>query len=258
MVMIDKLSYSSKLRYTSPCLKAFFAISTLILTIAAHSFIISFITLIIMVSLTVFNSRNSYKYYFKLYVLPISFLLLSTLTIIINITDEPISPFRIPLFPVYLILKDDAIMYALNLIITSLGAVSCLYFLSLTTPITDILYVLKVIHCPNLIIELLMLIYRFIFILLNSAYSIFISQKCRLGNIDIKTSIKSTSQLFAVLLIQALKRASILYDAMESRCYDGTINVLHETNKATKKEITCVIVFEIILLMIYLTQRRFL
>lgn len=257
MIMIDKLSYSSKLRYKSPCLKSFFAISTLIICVAARSFIISLITLLIMGGLTVYNSRTSYKYYIKLFMLPLLFLLFSTITIIVNIADEPMSTIALPIFHKFIMIRKDSIYFAINLILTSLGSISCLFFLSLTTPSTDLLYVLERIHCPYLIIELLLLIYRFIFVVLDMATAISTSQKCRLGNKDMKTSIKSMSELLTMLLIRALKKSSLLYDAMESRCYDGTIRVLNESNKASKREVISVTIFEVIMIGICFVQRSF-
>jgi cobalt/nickel transport system permease protein len=42
--------------------------------------------------------------------------------------------------------------------------------------------------------------------------------------------------LLAVLLIRSLKKSSLLYDAMESRCYDGDIRVLNEYRPAEMRD----------------------
>lgn len=127
--------------------------------------------------------------------------------------------------------------YAVQLILTALGAVSCLYFLSFTTPMPDILEVLGKLHCPGLLIELMLLIYRFIFILLNTASAITTSQNCRLGNKDYRTSLKSFGLLGSVLMMRAISRSNKLYDAMEARCYDGRIQVLSENQPPRKKSL---------------------
>ena len=54
--------------------------------------------------------------------------------------------------------------------------------------------------------------------------------------------------MVSVLFIRSFKRANALYDAMESRCYDGTIHVLNETVPPKKKNILAIAVFEIVLL----------
>ena len=129
-----------------------------------------------------------------------------------------------------------------RIFLTAMASVSCLYALSCHTPMTDFILFLKRIHVPALLIELMVLIYRFIFILLDCAHAISISQRARLGNKDFKTSLRSFSALISSLFIRAVSRSSILYDAMESRCYDGVLNVLSEEQRPRKREI-CFIIF---------------
>ena len=71
--------------------------------------------------------------------------------------------------------------------------------------------------------ELMLLIYRFIFVLFEISSAIRTAQNSRLGNRDYRTSMKSFSALVSALFIRAMKKSNALYDAMESRCYDGTI-----------------------------------
>ncbi|CUX30022.1 CbiQ family ECF transporter T component [Clostridium sp. C105KSO13] len=117
-------------------------------------------------------------------------------------------------------------MFGVQLIGTAMASVSCLYFLSLNTTMMDFLGVLAKLHCPGILMELTLLIYRFIFVLMETASAIMVSQKSRLGNKDFRTSIDSFGKMGAGLLIRAFKRSNALYDAMESRCYDGKIRVL--------------------------------
>ena len=95
-----------------------------------------------------------------------------------------------------------------------------------------------------------MLIYRFIFLLLETASAITTAQESRLGNRDYRTRIRSFGAMASVLFVQALKRSNMLYDAMESRCYDGTIRVLTQEQPARKNEMIWIAVYEILLLLI--------
>ena len=47
-----------------------------------------------------------------------------------------------------------------------------------------------------------------------------------------------------------MKKSGALYDAMESRCYDGTIHVLTENYPPKAKEIAGIACFEILLLIL--------
>ena len=252
MILIDKLAYSSKLRYKSPNLKAFLAIGSLVICIVLSRLIISLIILLSMGILTVFIGKTPLLRYLKLMLIPLLFLFLSTIAIIFNISNEPLDFFSFKIGIKFISVSYYSLYFALNLILTALASVSCLYFLTLTTPITDILNVLKKLHCPSIILELMLLIYRYIFVLLNTANSIQISQKCRLSNRNFKTSITAMGQMLSVLLVNSFKKASYLYDSMESRCFNGEINVLSESYRAKKPEIIMAVLFEILLIVIAL------
>lgn len=187
---------------------------------------------------------------------PLAFLLLSTLAIIFHISKTPLDLFAVSLGGWYLTAGTDSFMYAVQLILTALSAVSCLYFLSFTTPVPDILEVLRRLHCPKLLIELMLLIYRFIFVLRETASAISVSQLCRLGNRDFRTSLKSFGMMGSVLMIRAIERSNRLYEAMETRCYDDTIQVLSEEHPPKKKVILAIIIFDTALF-IFAVWRRF-
>ena len=121
----------------------------------------------------------------------------------------------------------------------------------------DILNVLRRIHCPRLILELMLLIYRFIFVLFEISSAIRTAQNSRLGNRDYRTSMKSLQRpWFSALFIRAMKKSNALYDAMESRCYDGTIHVLDETFPPRKREICWILFFEAALYLCVARRKR--
>ena len=248
MITIDKLCYHSKLRYVNAGEKFAFTIITLLLCVISRSIVIACIVLTATGILTVYKGGVPFFRYIHFMTVPLAFLILSTLAIMFNISRTPLDLFAIPMGSWYLTSSRDSFRYSLQLILTALSSVSCLYFLSFSTPIPDILNVLGTMHCPKLLIELMLLIYRFIFVLLSVASAITTSQQSRLGNKDYKTSLKSFSAMVSVLFIRSFKRANALYDAMESRCYDGTIHVLNETVPPKKKNILAIAVFEIVLL----------
>lgn len=228
MMVIDKLAYSSKLRYKNPTVKAAFAIGSLFICVGARSFIISLIIVSVMAGLTVLSSKISVLSYLKLMSIPFGFMVLSTIAIVVNIADGPMNLVSIPIGSKYLAVSWYSLTEGARLVAVALASVSCLYFLTLTTSMLDILAVLKKMHCPKIMIELMMLIYRYIFVILDMASAITTSQHCRLGNKDFMTELKSTGQMLAVLLIRSLRKSTLLFESMESRCYNGEIKVLDE------------------------------
>ena len=87
------------------------------------------------------------------------------------------------------------------------------------------------------------------------ALSITTAQKSRLGNRNYRTKVRAFGSMGCALFIRAFRRANALYDAMESRCYDGTIRVLSEEQPVSRKEICYIAVFEIILLAVTIGSR---
>ncbi len=236
MILIDKLAYSSAIRHKSPFLKSAFSVGTLLICVSARSFVISLVVLVMMGCVTIFFSRTSPSHYIKLMIAPFAFLALGTVAIAVNLTDTPMDLLNLPIGSKYIAVSWFSMLYALRLIIVSLASVSCLYFLILTTPMMDLFYVMKKLRCPSLIIEIMMLTYRYIFVLFEMASSIMTAQNCRLGNISAKSAINGMGNMLSVILIRAMQKANALFDAMESRCYDGQIRVLYENQTPTIKE----------------------
>lgn len=127
-------------------------------------------------------------------------------------------------------------------------------FLSLTTPVNEIFKQLEKIKMPRIIIEIALLMYRMIFIFFEEASTMYNAQETRLGYNSIRSSIKSLGLLASNLFIRSWLQGERVYQAMETRCYNGEIPTMkiHETDN---KWIILVIAFEITLLIgVYFTR----
>ena len=250
MLLIDKLCYRSNLRYVNAGEKFTYSLLTLCMCIVSRSILLALLVLAVNSFLTVGKGGIPLFRYRNLMLVPLVFLLLSTLAIIVNISRTPLDAYAIPLGSFYITGSFASLYQGLQLILTAMASVSCLYFLALNTPMTDILNELRKLKLPGLLLELMLLIYRFIFVLLEIASSILTAQKSRLGNRDFKTSVKSFGAMVSVLFVRSLKKSGALYDAMESRCYVGTIHVVTENYPPKKAEIFLILLFEILLLLL--------
>ncbi len=250
MMVIDKLAYSSKLRYKNPAVKAAFAVGNLLICVGARSFTVSLIILSVMAGFAVLSSRISVLRYIKLMSIPFGFLMLSTIAIVINISDKPMDLVSFPVGSRYLAISFYSLMEGARLVTVAIASVSCLFFLTLSTTMLDILALLRKLRCPKIMMELMMLIYRYIFVVLDMAGAITTSQNCRLGNKDFMTELRSIGQMLAVLLIRSLRKSTLLFESMESRCYDGEILVLNEYRPAMTGDIVLVAGFLLLMLVL--------
>lgn len=252
MILIDQYAYKSKLKQTESTLKLFFAILTLIVCLFANNLITSLIVLVTMICITVLIGGTPFHIFVKLLIIPLSFLLISVFTLAITITQQSKELLiAISVMNIWIGFSGTGLIIAINLLIKALAAVSCIYFLSLSTPMIDILNTLSKLGVPKLLIEIMELVYRVIFIFIETSYSIYYAQSCRLGYKDIRSSYHSLGTLITKLFIKSFKKADELYTALEARGYDGEINLLLDTYEKNWLGYLLVIVFNAFL--IYMT-----
>jgi cobalt/nickel transport system permease protein len=251
MISIDKLAYISELKKVNPMEKFIFAMVTMTICISLNNIINSIIILLLMSAMTVIKGKIPFKNYIELMSLPLVFLIVGVLTIAINVIGSSKGViFSFSIFNIKLGCTYDSILTATRLFSKSIASVSCLYFLTLSTPVFEVLSVLEKLKVPKLFVELMGLIYRFIFVLLDTANMIYVSQNSRLGYSTIKTGYNSLGKLIATLFLSSYKRSQDIYNAMESRCYDGDINLLENNYTYSYKNISLIIVVEIVLISI--------
>lgn len=252
MINIDKYAYSSKLKKINPMEKFVFAILTLIVCLFADRLPVSIAVFLIMGVATLKFSGTPKKVYFKLLLVPMAFLIIGVLTITINFSKDPsIFFFKVHILNTFIGVSKYGLYKALGLFFKVLGSVSCLYFLSLSTPMVDILSVLEKLKVPKLMIEMMGLVYKFIFILLDTANTMVTAQNSRLGYMNLRSGYRSLGALASTLFIRSFKRANDLYISLESRGYDGELTVLQEPYKSGKIYIAAIVI-NVILIVIAL------
>jgi len=229
MISIDKYAYMSKLKSKDPIQKIIFAILTLGVCLWANSPAISLAVLFIMGWVTVVKGGIPFLFFIKLMLVPMSFLVIGVLSVAFNVSTEPEAFLAsVPLAGVWIGVSKAGLHQAVLLFFKALGAVSCLYYLSLGTPMIDLLAALRRLKVPRIMVELMGLVYRFIFVLLETAETIFTAQNSRLGYASLSAGFRSLGGLVSSLFIRAYKRSDELYTALEARGYDGELNVLEE------------------------------
>lgn len=257
MLLIDKLCYRSRLRYVNASEKLLYAAATLIICIVSRSAATAVPVFLVNLALTVGKGGIPLSRYLRLLLIPAAFLAAGTAAVAVNLSETPMDAFAFPVGGWYITGSTEGARQALTLCLTAMAAVSCLYFLALNTVMTDILGALRKWKVPALLVELMLLIYRFIFVLAGTASAIRTSQVSRLGNRNLKTGVRSFGAMASSLFILALKRSNALYDAMESRCYDGTIRVLSKEQPAKGTWIAAILLYEAALLLIWALARRY-
>lgn len=227
MLNIDQYAYSNRLKQVHPGEKTAFALVTLVIALVAPQPSLPAIILALMAGATISAAGIPARFYLQLFLLPFSFLLAGVAMIAFTVTSHPLPDLKgLTILGWTLGVTPASIHLAGKIFFKSLGAVSCLYFLSLTTPMIDILSVLKKLRIPALLVDLISLTYRFIFVLLATVNDIYTAQAARLGYASLKTSYHSLGQLAANLFIKTYRRSRELFTALTARCYGEELQVL--------------------------------
>lgn len=224
-MLIDRLVYRSRLKDVDPLIKSLFSLICLFVCIWADSFVISAVIMAVMLFLIIAVGKTSARDTFHLMTIPMSFALLGSAAIAVSIgvsAETMTASFHIG--GIYIGI--GSMEAAARVFIKCFGLVSCMYFLSLTTPMTDVFALLRKSPLPDFIVEITELVYRYIFVLYDAAERIRTAQDSRLGYVNLRASYHSTANLAANIFMRAYRQADKSYTAMEARCYNGEIRLL--------------------------------
>lgn len=163
--------------------------------------------------------------YIKILLIPIVFLLISTMTILISISEKDVYILSFKIFNNYIGITRESITQSANIITRVFASLSATFFLALTTPLNKLIVVFKKIHIPNVIIELLVLVYRSIFIFLEESREIYMAQDIRFGYSSFKNRFKSTVLLIKSLCIRILLKYDDMVVSLDCKLYDGEFKI---------------------------------
>ncbi|EKQ57330.1 MULTISPECIES: cobalt ECF transporter T component CbiQ [unclassified Clostridium] len=252
---IDFYAYASKIRQWNAGFKVYLSILTLVFCIVLDNPYVSAAIIIAMAYLTVIKGKIPAIEYVSILAIPITFILLSTFTIAIDFSKQPIGQYNLHLGFFYLFTSQEQLKKMAFLILKIFAAISALQMMTLSTPTSEIIYVLRKAYVPKIIVELMSLIYRYIFILMDVSTKMKNSAKSRQGYCDFKTSCYTFGRIASNMLIISLKKANAYYDAMEARCYDGDLVFFEEDKKVELIQIIVAVVFIIFLILLWSITR---
>jgi cobalt/nickel transport system permease protein len=115
----------------------------------------------------------------------------------------------------------DGLLEGLRISSRIMGAVSILIMIGLVTPFTEFMAGLSWLRIPRQFVELLMLAYRYIFVLLEEALVIYNAQKNRLGYSGFRRGLASFGALSGELTLRAFDHSEKTALAMTQRGYTG-------------------------------------
>lgn len=144
----------------------------------------------------------------------------------------------------------EGLNFGILILLRIITAVSLACVLSFSTPMIEILETLRILKIPSIIIDIAAMMYRYLFIIEETAHNMRKAQISRLGNaMNWINKIKDSSKIALHILIKSLDKSTRIYKAMLSRCANEIINNINFFNyPIPKNQLYISILIEIIII----------
>jgi cobalt/nickel transport system permease protein len=106
------------------------------------------------------------------------------------------------------------------------GAVSVLAAVGFSTEFTELMAAFSWLRVPQLLIDLSLFAWRYLFLLFEDAQVVYLAQRNRLGYAGWRRGLRSLGTLTGVLVIKAFDNSQQITTAMVQRGYDGELPLL--------------------------------
>ncbi|MBB6694930.1 cobalt ECF transporter T component CbiQ [Cohnella xylanilytica] len=210
--LIDTLSHGNRLSSASPLWKCGFAAAMIVLAYASHPAVQAAIALW-MAAWTVVYARVPARIYLAMLGSGCLFFVASLPALAVDFRHGALA------------LSESGLHTAARLFVRAACCLSAMLFLILTTPMLRLFQVLQKLRAPQLLLELMLVTYRFLFLLLDTARMMHTAQRARGGHGGFKSRIADTAALAARLFDRTMHRYRGLSHGLASRGFAGDIRL---------------------------------
>mgnify|MGYP000851007497 CR=1 FL=1 len=218
-MLIEQSAYANRWRRVTPAAKAGFALAGLVAAFAATTPGNALLVALLLAATTLGGAGVAPGRYLRVALPAIGFLALSCLSLAFSVSLDAQG------HPAWQLAPET--LPAIGLLAArSLAALAALLGLVLTTPLPDLLALLRRLHAPEVLLDLMVLCYRMLFVLRSAIRDTRVAQRARLGYGDTRRSLRSLALLVANLAIQVWQRAACLHRAALARNGDGPLRFL--------------------------------
>lgn len=220
---IDTFAYSNRWRQVHPGEKGLFTLFCLAAALLSRTPLIPLVIAAGMAGMTVVGAGVPWREYLRLAIFPALFLLWSCLALAVSFSGGDVPLVDVPALHLTLGLSRQGIGQAELALARSFGATLSLLFLALTTPMTEVMGLLRSLGIPGLLVELMTITYRQIFVFLEIVGQIRAAQEARLGYASTRLAMKSLAVLAGSILLRSISRARQNHQGLLARGYDSEL-----------------------------------
>jgi cobalt/nickel transport system permease protein len=224
-IQLDTLAYSNRLRNLPPSQKLYFALAVMLLALIAH-YPVQIVIFGWMSIWIVIYAGIPCQIYGSMILGVMTFLVTSMPALAIEYTRtislavRADSLWQMGIWGGQIYLSRHGSIQAIEVLIRSLASTSALFSIVLTIPAIDLATTCKKIGCPPIMIELSLLVYRFIFLLADTAQKIITAQVSRSGYRTHRLRLNSLNLLVRQLIGRTASRYQQLTLGVKARGFE--------------------------------------
>lgn len=217
-MLIERCAYSNSWRRVSPAAKGLFTACGIVAAFLATSPRATIIPAFIMVATTVLGARVSLRQYIKVALPEMLFLIVGVATLAVSVSWDGHVRLRL--------VGQNELEHIALICGRSLCSIAALLFLCLTTPMSDIIALLRRLRFPEVFLDIMTLGYRTVFVFLEVIHDTRTAQTARLGYATPRLAMRSLGILTANLTMHVWQRSTALHQAALARNNDGPLKFL--------------------------------
>ena len=222
-MLIEQSAYTNRWRRVSPAAKGMFSLCGLVAACAAATPATACGIAAVLCAVTVLGAGIPPERYLRVAAPALLFLAVSTLSLVVSLKTGG------SLDDISLYLAQSEYAKAARVCGRSLGGLAALLFLALTTPLTDIIALLRRLKAPEVLLDIMVVCYRTLFVFSAAVHDTATAQSARLGYATARISMRSLGGLVANITVQVWQRSQTLHLAAMSRNNDGPLRFLEHT-----------------------------
>jgi cobalt/nickel transport system permease protein len=221
-VLIEQSAYANRWRQVAPAAKGSFALAALAAAFIAATPAVAACIALLLAMATVALAGVPIGLYLRVAAPAAGFLAVSSLSLLFSVGADAAGSLAWQFAP-------DAVPRVATVAARSLASLAALLLLVLTTPLRDLIALLRQLHMPEVLLDLMVLCYRMLFVLSEALNDTLTAQSARLGYTNTARSLRSLGLLAANLAIQVWQRAQALHMAALARNGCGPLRFLSPT-----------------------------
>ena len=248
---MDAIAYSSRMLDWSPLGKLFFVLCMLIVGLLTDSILVTLITFTIGIILMGYSTRFRVPLILSLAIGEAILIMIlgSGMISIMGDTNQPaLWDGKFLWFTVHM--TDASFQKAWVIFFRAIAGVTLMLSFACSTPIPHLAHALRSIKCPPEICELIVLIYRYAFLLLERFLVMLDAAQCRLGYNGAMTAVKSYAGAMTGTFIFSLELAEKSEASLACRNYRGYFPIYRMPRKMGVKWFLITIILTVFLFLV--------